>query len=84
MDTFLKLPNIGKITANKLLEAGIKTEKELKIMGSEKAFLLVKEKYPKSRFDTLLALEGAVQGILPHDLPKRKRIELRIFFEMCK
>jgi DNA transformation protein and related proteins len=84
MSVLSKLPNIGEVLADKLEQAGIKNEKELKIMGSEKAFLLVKEVDPKACINHLYALEGAVQGIRWHSLAKDKKNELKEFFDLCK
>jgi DNA transformation protein and related proteins len=84
MSTISKLPNIGYILADKLEQVGIENEKQLKIMGSEKAFLLVKEVDPKACINHLYALEGAVQGIRWHSLTKEKKNELKDFFDLCK
>lgn len=84
MSTLSKLPNIGDVLAEKLEQAGIKNEKELKIMGSEKVFLLVKEVDPKACINHLYAIEGALQGIRWHSLSKEKKQELKEFFDLCK
>jgi DNA transformation protein and related proteins len=84
MSALSKLPNIGEILADKLEHAGIKNENELKLMGSEKAFLLVKGIDPKACINHLYALEGAVQGIRWHNLTKEKKDELQEFFDLCK
>jgi DNA transformation protein len=84
MDTLSKLPNIGNVLAEKLKKAGISTEKELKVLGSEKAFLLVKEIDNKACLSHLCALEGAVQGIRWHNLPKNKKEELKLFYGLIK
>jgi DNA transformation protein len=84
MDSLSKLPNIGHVLAEKLKTAGIPTEKELKVLGSEKAFLLVREIDNTACLSHLCALEGAVQGIRWHNLPKNRKGELKLFFELCK
>ncbi len=84
MNTLMKVPNIGGVLADKLAKAGINTEKELRLMGSEKAFLLIKEVDPEACLSHLYALEGAVQGIRGHSLSKDKKEELKMFFELCK
>ncbi len=84
MDSLSKLPNIGPVLAEKLKKAGVSSEKELKILGSEKAFLLIKEIDHKACLSNLCALEGAIQGIRWHNLPKNKKKEMEIFYELCK
>ena len=84
MSPLRKLPNIGDVLADKLEQAGIDDEKKLKVIGSEKAFLLVKEVDPKACISHLYAIEGAVQGVRWHTLPTGKKNELKDFFDLCK
>jgi DNA transformation protein len=84
METLSQLPNIGNVLAEELKMAGISSEKELKVLGSEKAFLLIKEIDHNACLCKLYALEGAVQGIRWHGLPKNRKEELKLFFELCK
>jgi DNA transformation protein and related proteins len=82
MNSLQKLPNIGSVLAEKLQKAGVPSVKDLKIMGSEKAFLLVKEIDPKAGLLVLFAIEGAVNGVKWHSLSQEKKKELKIFFNL--
>jgi DNA transformation protein len=78
------LPNIGKVTAEKLREAGIETPEGLKSLGSENAFIRLKALDPGACINELMGLEGAIQGIRWHDLDKNRKAELKAFYEMTK
>ncbi len=84
MSSLTNLPNIDNNFASKLEQVGIKTEKELKILGAEKAFLLYKEVDPKAKIEHLFALEAAIEGIPVEQLSRAKIEELRMFFELCE
>jgi DNA transformation protein and related proteins len=84
MNNLQKVTNIGKVMSKKLEQVGIKNETELKAVGSEKAFLLVKSIDSSACICSLYALEGAIQGIRWHSLSKEKKEELLNFFNMCK
>lgn len=78
------LPNIGKILAQKLSEVEINSEEELKIVGSEGAFVRLKTLDKEACIDQLFALEGAIQGVRWHNLSEEKKNELKIFYKMCQ
>jgi DNA transformation protein and related proteins len=82
MNSLQKLPNIGAVLADKLQKAGVTSEKDLKIMGSEKVFLLVKEIDPKAGLSVLYAIEGAVNRVRWHSFSQKKKKELKIFFNL--
>jgi DNA transformation protein and related proteins len=84
MNSLIELPNIGVVLVKKLAKAGVKTEKDLKVMGSEKVFLLVKEIDPKAGIVTLYAIEGAINKLKWQLLSKEKKKELKIFFDLIK
>lgn len=77
-----QLPNIGKVVAEKLVQVGITTPEELKTVGSEKAFIRIQTIDETACMSMLQALEGAIQGIRWHDLPKERKDELNQFFRM--
>ena len=79
-----RLPNIGKVMAEKLKRADIHSYHELKKIGAEKAFLRLKMEDEGACLSSLCALEGAIEGIRWHDLPKVKKQELKRFFEHQK
>ena len=82
MNSLQKLPNIGNVLAKKLEEVGIQNENELREVGSEKAFMLVKSIYPDACINHLYAIEGAIQGIRWHSLSQARKNELNTFFKM--
>ena len=78
------LPNIGKVVAEKLKEVGIDTPEELRKVGAEQAFIRLQTKDEGACLCMLQGLEGAVQGIRWHNLPKERKEELKQFFRMRK
>lgn len=78
------LPNIGKVVAEKLTQIGITTPEELKAIGSEQAFIRLQTIDETACFSMLQGLEGAIQGIRWHNLPKERKEELRQFFRIRK
>ena len=80
METQLtKMPNIGKVLAEKLVEVGIDTPEKLKAIGSEDAFIRLKTVDSGVCLNMLCALEGAIQGIRWHDLDEVRKLELKAF-----
>ena len=78
------LPNIGKVLAAKLNEAGITTAEQLTQTGAENAFLKLSFEYSSACYNMLCALEGAIQGVRWHNLPKERKDELKAFLRMKK
>lgn len=78
------LPNIGKVVAEKLKEVGIATPEELCKVGAEQAFIRLQTIDEGACLCMLQGLEGAVQGIRWHNLPKERKEELKQFFRMRK
>jgi DNA transformation protein len=76
------LPNIGKVGAQKLVQAGITTPEELVETGSEQAFIRIQTIDPGACLCMLQALEGAVQGVSWHDLPKERKESLKEFYHL--
>ncbi len=74
------LPNIGKIMAERLNEAGVKTVEDLFELGSKAAFMKIAEAESEVCISVLYSLEGAIQGIRWHNLDRRKREELKAFY----
>ncbi len=82
MSSLTDLPNIGKTLERKLNSVGIKTEQELKAIGSRKAIIKIASiKNSDVCINMLYALEGAIQGIRWHGLSAKKKQELKDFFE---
>lgn len=84
MNELNKLPNIGKVLASKLNEAGITTAEQLTQTGAENAFLKLSVDDPSACYNMICALEGAIQGIRWHHLPKERKEELKAFLRMKK
>jgi DNA transformation protein and related proteins len=82
MNELTKLPNIGKTLAEKLILAGITTEMELKMTGSENAIIKISTiENSGVCINMLYALEGAIEGIRWHNLDKLRMHELNEFFQ---
>ncbi len=79
MNELEKLPNIGKILAEKIYRTGVKTESELKMIGSRQTYMLIRSFDKEACVDMLYAIEGAIQGIRWHNLSKEKKNELKSF-----
>jgi len=77
-----EMPNIGKVVAKKLCQIGITTPEELCAIGSEQAFIRLQTIDETACLSILQALEGAVQGIRWHNLPKERKEELKEFFHL--
>jgi len=81
MKALTDLPNIGKILAHKLQEVNIRTEKDLKSLGSEAAIIKISSlENGGSCLNMLYALEGAIQDIRWHSLSMMRKEELKEFF----
>ena len=74
--------NIGKELERKLMEVGITSYAELKNIGSEQAFLRLRAVDPSACLNMLCALDGAIACIRWHDLPARRKSELKEFYQM--
>lgn len=85
MQHLTKLPNIGKTLSEKLSKIGIKTESDLKKVGSESAIIKISTLDKNGTcLNMLYALEGAIQGIRWHNLDESKKQELKEFYKMLK
>ncbi|WNY26229.1 TfoX/Sxy family protein [Methanolapillus millepedarum] len=76
-----KLPNIGKVVAEKLVDAGINTPEELRKTGAKNAFLKLRLRDPTACLSMLYGLEGAVEGIRWHSLSDEKKKQLKEFYQ---
>jgi len=80
MEKLTDMPNIGNILAGKLQQVEIISARELRIIGSEKAFIRITSIDNTACLNMLFALEGAVQGIRWHDLTLKRKNELKQFY----
>jgi len=63
MGELAKLPNIGKMVEEQLLQVGIGSADELKRIGAKTAWLKIQEIDESACIHRLMALEGAIQGV---------------------
>jgi DNA transformation protein and related proteins len=83
MNPISSLPNIGKELERQLNKVGIQSAEELKIVGSENAFIRLKTIDPGACINSLYAIEGAIQSIRWHNLDSDRKRELLDFFRKC-
>lgn len=84
MSGLSKLPNIGKVVEDQLLQTGIETPEQLKQIGSKQAWLNIKAIDPSACYNRLCALEGAIQGIRWHHLDQKDKEGLKEFYNQFK
>ena len=84
MGELTKLPNIGKEIERQLNEVGIYTEKELKSIGAEEAWLKIKQMDASACMHRLLCLEGAIEGIKKAFISDERKAELKNFYNEHK
>jgi DNA transformation protein and related proteins len=84
MEKLTDLPNISVVLENELNQSGILSPGELREVGTENAFIRILAVDESACFSKLCALEGAIQGICWHNLPAKRKEELREFFRMIK
>ena len=82
MQQLADLPNIGKVVEAKLKEVGIETPEQLVELGAEQAFIRLRTVDKGACLSMLCGLEGAVQGIRWHQLPKERKETLKAFIRM--
>ena len=71
------LVNIGKLTAQLLIEVGISTPQELQEVGPVEAWRWIQSRYPeKATMDCLYALQGALLHLHKKALPEAIKEEL--------
>lgn len=76
------LPNIGNVLESDLNKVGIKTSENLISLGTEKSFIMIKNKSnPGACLSKLFAIEGAIQGIRWHEINEKRKTELKKFFD---
>ncbi|MBC1501359.1 TfoX/Sxy family protein [Listeria weihenstephanensis] len=76
------MKNLGKVNEKNLNIVGIESAEELREMGTEKAYLRVKELVDDGAcMHFLYALEGAIQDIPKKEISEQRRKELRQLYE---
>lgn len=80
--TLRDLPGIGRTLEEKLHLAGVESPEALRAMGSQAAFLRVRESVDaQACLHMLYALEGAAQGIAKKEISTQRKAQLKAFFE---
>jgi DNA transformation protein len=81
MEDLSKLINIGDVLAKELTEIGVTSHADLAAMGSVTAVLNIGATDRQACYNMLYALEGAIQGIRWHQLPKAERAKVKEQFD---
>ena len=81
MGELSKLPNIGKIVEEQLLEVGINSADELIAVGAKAAWLKIQEIDESACIHRLMALEGAIQGVKKTMLADEVKADLKDFYQ---
>lgn len=84
MSELSKLPNIGKIIEQQLLQVGIETPEQLRQVGSKQAWLNIQAIDPSACYNRLCGLEGAIEGVRWHFLTDDVKKDLKEFYESFK
>ena len=78
------LPNIGPTLADRLAQADIHNYDDLAAIGSIEAVLRIKEASLDACYNMLYALEGGIQGVRWHSIPKEERAQLKAEFDRAR
>ncbi len=84
MGELSKLPNIGEKVEQQLNEVGIFTVEELLSVGAKQAWLKIQQIDSSACIHRLLALEGAIQGVIKTALSDQAKVELKEFYNQHK
>ena len=84
MGELSKLPNIGKVVEEQLMQVGINTADELKSTGAKAAWLKIQQIDESACINRLLALEGAIRGVKKTLIPEEVKADLKAFYECHK
>ncbi|MGN0658312.1 MAG: TfoX/Sxy family protein [Emergencia sp.] len=84
MGELAKLPNIGAVVEEQLIQVGIETCDSLREAGAKAAWLRIQEIDPSACIHRLLALEGAIEGVKKSQLPDHVKADLKRFYQEHK
>ena len=84
MGELSKLPNIGKIVEEQLMQVGISNVDELKSVGSKEAWLRIQKIDESACIHRLMALEGAIQNVNKKMLSDEDKSDLKEFYQLHK
>lgn len=75
-----KLPNIGAVLEQQLLQVGIDSPEKLAEIGSKQAWLRIRAMDSSACYNRLCTLEGAIEGIRWHALSDAVKQDLKTFY----
>lgn len=82
MSELLKLPNIGKVLEQNLIQVGIDTPEKLRGIGAKEAFIQIRLSVDSGAcLHMLYGLQGAVEGIKDNFLSNDTKQDLKAFFK---
>lgn len=84
MGELSKLPNIGKVVEEQLIQIGISSVDDLMKVGAKEAWLKIQEIDESACINRLMALEGAIQGVKKTMLSDEVKAELKDFYQQHK
>lgn len=73
-----KLPNIGPVLAGRLADIGVTSAAQLRGLGAVAAVQEIMAVDDPACYNTLYALQGAIEGVRWHDLPVATRERLKL------
>lgn len=83
MSALAKLPNVGKVLEQNLIQIGVETADQLRKLGSKKVFALIRQQAdPGACLHMLYGIEGAVQGIPDKFLSAETKEDLKIYYNL--
>lgn len=84
MGELSKLPNIGKVVEEQLIQVGIDSVDKLKQIGAKEAWLKIQQIDESACIHRLMALEGAIEGVKKTMLPDEVKNDLKEFYQWNK
>jgi len=84
MGDLLKLPNIGYIFENHLIEVGISSLYDLKNIGNKGAWMKIKAIDDSACIHGLFAFEGEIRRIRKKELSPDTKNDLKEFYNLYK
>lgn len=84
MGELSKLPNIGKVVEEQLIQVGIDSVDKLKQIGAKEAWLKIQQIDESACINRLMALEGAIEGVKKTMLPDEVKNDLKEFYQWNK
>lgn len=79
-----KLPNIGPVLEQQLIDIGVTSYNDLKELGAEATWLKIQQIDESACIHRLLALEGAIQNVKKTQLPEARKLDLKEFYNQHK